>query len=215
MTKAKDQSKAKDAPVKKPKLCGAAKKGGGKCARAAGWGTDHVGFGRCKSHIGSTRNGKIAAAKEEAVETAMLLLGAAPNISPHDAILQCLHSAWGEWHFYEHQIASITLDEVIVRPLAETAAGKNGVVRDLQGREEINLWIHMRNVARDKAARFAEMAARMGVEERRVQLAEDFGKTIGRLITGILGDLKLTPAQKKIEAAVVTKHLVLLDGGAA
>lgn len=42
-------------------LCGAKKRTGeGTCTRPAGWGTDHVGTGRCKLHGGCTpRHSKV------------------------------------------------------------------------------------------------------------------------------------------------------------
>lgn len=48
-------------PAKKPKkkiipattTCNANKKSGGNCSQSAGWGTDHVGTGRCKLHGGT------------------------------------------------------------------------------------------------------------------------------------------------------------------
>jgi len=36
--------------------CGAQTRDGGECKRRAGWGTDHVGEGRCKQHGGKDRN---------------------------------------------------------------------------------------------------------------------------------------------------------------
>ena len=42
-----------DAPAKRSK-CGAKKRSGGKCQQPAGWGTDHVGQGKCKLHGGAT-----------------------------------------------------------------------------------------------------------------------------------------------------------------
>src|SRR6202035_4558885 len=46
--------------------CGAKKtNGSGLCGHAAGWGTDHPGFGRCKLHGGSVPNGIKAASEAE------------------------------------------------------------------------------------------------------------------------------------------------------
>lgn len=39
-------------------FCGGTTRAGTDCHRPAGWGTDHVGFGRCKLHAGSTPTGK-------------------------------------------------------------------------------------------------------------------------------------------------------------
>jgi hypothetical protein len=198
------------AKPKARKVCGAKTSTGAPCKRTAGWGTDHTGFGKCKMHSGSTRNGKVAAAKEEAVELAGLLLGAAPDIAPHEAILLCLRSAVGEWRYWEMQIAKLTYDDLIVRPMSEAMGGQDADVRDLKNREEVHLYVQMRDKARASSARFSEMAARMGVEERQVQLAENFGDTISRLLDGILGDLHLTKAQSSTLPTIVSHHLQLV-----
>ena len=48
-------------------LCGSTKKNGEPCEAEAGKGTDHLGFGTCKHHLGRSENHEKAAAKEEAV----------------------------------------------------------------------------------------------------------------------------------------------------
>lgn len=51
--------------------CGATAKSTGKpCKRPAGWGTDHVGFGRCKLHGGATpiKHGRYSLAHRQALE---------------------------------------------------------------------------------------------------------------------------------------------------
>lgn len=40
-------------PVKSDKTCNARKKSGGVCRKPAGWGTDHLGQGRCRRHGGN------------------------------------------------------------------------------------------------------------------------------------------------------------------
>lgn len=83
-------------------ICGALGRSGAPCKRPTGWGTDSS-FGRCKNHTGSTPTGRVAAAKAEAVATAAMLLGGAPNMAPHDALLLCVRSAAGEWFHWEAQ----------------------------------------------------------------------------------------------------------------
>lgn len=49
-----------------PARCGARTRGGGLCRKSRGWGTDHVGLGRCKLHGGASPNGRKAAHREGA-----------------------------------------------------------------------------------------------------------------------------------------------------
>lgn len=54
-----------------PPRCGARKhQGSGLCRKPAGWGTDHVGFGCCRLHGGSTRN-QVASARRAQVDAAV------------------------------------------------------------------------------------------------------------------------------------------------
>lgn len=49
--------------------------------------------------------------------------------------------------------------------------------------------------------------------ERQIRLAEQYGLLIARLIQGILGDLRLTAAQRKLMPNVVRTHLMALETG--
>ena len=49
-------------------LCGARKKNGDLCRKFAGEGTDHFGAGRCKYHLGNSKNHRVNAVKQEAVK---------------------------------------------------------------------------------------------------------------------------------------------------
>jgi len=48
-----------------PGLCGARTRAGPPCRRPAGWGTDHVGEGRCKLHAGCSPGGPVGNKKAE------------------------------------------------------------------------------------------------------------------------------------------------------
>lgn len=62
------ESKGK-APKKRANICGAKKRQGpGACGRPAGWGTNHVGTGRCKLHGGNNTGPKDRKAKSEAMK---------------------------------------------------------------------------------------------------------------------------------------------------
>jgi hypothetical protein len=69
------------------RYCGGRTRSGTKCKRPAGWGTDHLGRGRCKLHGGSTPSHRKAAAAEEALEFARGALGSELDVGPLDALL--------------------------------------------------------------------------------------------------------------------------------
>jgi hypothetical protein len=54
----------------------------------------------------------------------------------------------------------------------------------------------------------------LGVAERAVRLAEQYGSSLAKYTKGLLDDLELTPEQQKRAPLIVRKHLALLEGGA-
>ena len=63
-------------------ICGAAKRqGGGPCTQKAGWGTDHVGEGKCKLHGGSSpiKSGRYSNIKRERIRELTEQFEADPN----------------------------------------------------------------------------------------------------------------------------------------
>lgn len=61
--------------------CEAKTRGGGPCRRPAGWGTDHLGIGKCKLHGGATPNHSKAAADEK-VRRLRALYAPVPIVDP-------------------------------------------------------------------------------------------------------------------------------------
>jgi hypothetical protein len=172
--------------------CGAKTRNGGACKKQKGWGTEHLGSGRCKLHGGNTESGTKAAANEAAA-----IMGAELDIDPHDALLQCIRITAGEISYCSTLIGD--LDE----PMVMTPFG-----------EMLSIWITTRQKAIERLAKFSKMALDAGVAERQVQVAERYGEMLATLVSGILGDLKLSKAQQKEAPAVVRKHFQLIEGGA-
>ncbi len=179
-----------------PDVCGANKTKGGTCTHVAGYGTDHVGYGRCKFHGGSTPTGKTSAAREEMEDIVRGLghYGSPVDIEPHDALLQEVkrtagHVAWLEDRISNHEF---TGEEHI--DLA--------VTRDLYQHERKHL------------THVCSVAIGAGIAERQVRIAEQWGKELSELIGAILSDLRLTPAQKEKAPEVVRNHLRLVERAA-
>src|SRR3954447_14085296 len=66
-------------------LCGARTRSGGACKRPAGSGTDHVGFGTCRHHAGSTPSGRQAAARQQALAE-LRSVGELDDVDPVEAL---------------------------------------------------------------------------------------------------------------------------------
>lgn len=62
-------------------ICGAKTRQGGGCKQKAGWGTDHVGIGRCKLHGGATpiRTGRYSVVHRQSLQTKIDQFAADPQ----------------------------------------------------------------------------------------------------------------------------------------
>jgi hypothetical protein len=81
--------------------CGAKNRQGQPCARPAGWGTDHVGSGRCKMHGGKTpiKHGRYSKTVRERLGPILEQLEADPdplNLLPELHLLRAMANHWLE-----------------------------------------------------------------------------------------------------------------------
>lgn len=164
-TKAPGQRKAMHAGDPIPGNCNAKNRNGTLCKRTAGWGTGHVGAGRCSYHSGSTPNGIKAAAKE-AIGNELARLGGtgwhiAVDVDPLDGLLQVIQGAAG-------QVAH-------ANALLEREARRRGEAEEA-GPPSFALL--MLKEAQGELARYCKMALDAGVADRKVRLAERMGALI-------------------------------------
>jgi hypothetical protein len=172
-------------------LCGAKTRSDGKpCRQFAGFKTDHFGFGRCYLHGGATPTHRRGAVKEAAKQRAPKF-GQPRKVMPGEALMEMLYLAYGNVSWLQSEIAK---------------------QKDLTSFEARTL-VQLHADERDRVAKVAATALAAGVQERQIRLAEMYGEIIARLISGVLGDLRLTPAQVTHSREVVRRHLLALDSG--
>jgi hypothetical protein len=174
----------------KHELCGAKKRSDGKpCRKFAGEGTDHFGIGRCRLHGGSTRTHRVGAEKVQA-DRVRAKFGAPKKVLPGDALMEMLWIAYGQVYWLQAEIDRLD-DTTTLEAMALIRAHRD---------------------ERDRCARVAATALDAGVAERQVRVMEMYAEAIGRLLKGILTDLRLTPAQDKIAPEVVRRNLLAIEG---
>lgn len=184
------------------KYCGAKKRQGtGTCTRPAGWGTEHVGYGTCKLHGGKTRSGKVAAERQQA-EEAVVLYGLPREVDPHAALLEELHRAAGHVAWLGGLVAHLS-DDLTQQQHLEAG----GTV------ERPSVWLELYQRERTNLGRIAKTCVDVGIEERRVTLAEQQGQLIAQVLRGVLTDLGVADHPEAQE--VVRKHLTLVSDAAA
>ena len=160
----------------------------------AGWGTSHPGIGYCKHHAGTSPPHRKNSIKEEAI----LFMGAPKDINPFDAIMWCIRITAGEVEWLSMQIADVDEEDWI----EDTKFGK-----------QMHILQRTRADAQDRLVRYSRDAIQLGLAERSIRLAENFGMVLARLLENIANELNLTKGQKEQWPFIVRRQLILMQGG--
>jgi len=183
--------------------CDALKKNGERCKNYAGLGTNHLGVGTCKFHLGRTQNAQKAAVKvyaerdRQAAQKTAILFGQELRMEPLEALLWSLHLSASHVNFIRQEIAAIPTNG----PKPEERKFKREVL------------IRQFADERDRLARTSKMALDAGVAEKTIRMQERYAELLAQLISGILGDLALNPRQQRQAPEIVKRRLLALDGG--
>lgn len=187
------------------RTCGTKRSDGQRCKLVAGFGTDHLGWGKCKWHGGNSPALKTAAAREEAAELVRKLTILSPTtIAPEDALLQEVHRSASVVAFLDQEVGGIAHEGMDLITLTE-----NG----WRTRAFIDVWTEQRA----HLAKVAKMALDAGVAERQVRLAEEQGAIVANILRSIFGDpeLGLSAEQKRAAPAIARRHLLSIGTGEA
>jgi hypothetical protein len=177
--------------------CGAKTRSGAPCAKTAGWGTSHNGFGNCKLHGGASPNGEKHGKRLEA-EQAVVTYGLPREVDPHSALLEELHRTAGHVAWLGQLVGDLNQRDLKQYQLAESG----GVI------ERPAIWVELYHRERAHFAKVAKTCVDVGIEERRVKLAEQQGELLAQVIRGVLTDLGV--ADHPEAPAVVRRHLTLV-----
>lgn len=173
------------------KFCGAKNRKGGTCRRVAGHGTDHLHWGRCKYHGGSSPSGREFAAKERALAEASRL-GVEIATDPFEALSQIVGILAGQVAFLQAKVREIDEGEALTgEALHPTVRALNSVLEQ---------W---------RAA--AKAAADAGVEQRRVELDEAVVERLAAAVRAALAEVALSDEQAVQLREALTRHLTTLD----
>lgn len=198
-------------------LCRGLTTAGGYCGKTAGWGTNHAGAGRCKLHGGAAPSGEISGqillARRE-----YQVMGVPIDISPIDALLECIRIAAGEVAYASNEIARLAPAEAVgpvISTLERPMKGEYGVELHDVAKEtrseapQLHIWIRVRQAAMDRLVSYSATAIKAGVDIALVQIAEETAQRLATAVAGILTDLGVRDHPEAPN--VVRKHLQLLD----
>jgi hypothetical protein len=163
------------------KLCGANLKSGRTCRNVAGKGTDHLGAGRCSRHLGSTRNHKMAAQREQARQACEVFQLPAEHREPSEVLYDEIDRARAAMSWFEREIA-----------LAMMAGDDELRDRRWQG------WLAERKIA----ASVSVEVQRLGLDRRRVEMQEDMVRQVVAVLTECVRRLGLDPGSLEVRRAM-------------
>lgn len=168
---------------------------------------------RCRFHGGAAPQVKAAAKRrmaEHAAREAVSKLNLRREVDPHVALLEEVYRAAGVVAYLDEQVKTLREQDMVwgVTQSVEKAAGEFPGT-DTTYAAELNVWVKWWQSERAALAKAAKMALDAGVEERRVQLAEQQGALLADVIRRVLGDpeLGLSVEQQAKAAPLVARHL--------
>lgn len=171
-------------------ICWAEKKDGTHCHNAAGFHTDHEGYGKCSFHGGNTPTLRTSAARfigGEVIDrmTTAYGYGRPIELSPIDALLQEVRRTGGHVAWIAEKINMWEMD---------TNAYISG---------EKQQWIELYHKERAHLVKVAKTAIDAGVSERMVKIAENQGLMIIKAFNTVFDALHLTTDQRRMIPQVV------------
>jgi len=201
---------AGNSPERDKPLCGGKRRGEGTgktCTRPAGWGTDHVGAGRCKLHGGGTPSHRQAGQRALA-EKAVATFGLPREVDLREALLEEVYRTAGAVDWLHQKVQALQAEEVIWGK-AEEVDKQSGEFpgTDVTHKAAVHVWVQLWREERTHLVKVVKLALDAGVEERRVRLAEQQGSLLAGAIKAILGDLDLSPDQQTVADRAVPLRL--------
>lgn len=154
-----------------------------RCALPAGWGTDHVGVGNCRRHLGNTPAHRRSAQKvmtKQAVEA----YGIPREVDPHTALLEEVHRAAGNVAWLEMKIRSFEDAEDLIYSGSARVRQPDGTWKAHPFQSvSTNPWLAEYGTERNRLVKACKTAIACGIAERAVKLAEEHGQVIAGIIT--------------------------------
>ena len=144
----------------------------------------------CRMHGGGTARAKAAGQRNvqrAAAQAAVATYGLPVEIDPLDALLGELHRTAGHVAWLAQIVGSLDRSELRQRTMAGSVP---------------SVWVQLYQDERKHLAAVARSCLSAGVEERRVQLAEQQGQLVAQVISKVLAGLGVDPTSEQAREVV-------------
>lgn len=179
---------------------------------------------KCRMHGGSSPNALAAAGRRLAAEGARRALatyGSPIEVDPLNALLGELYRTAGHVAWLGALIADLDHEETGQPRVSgdgdSSSSGRSGLKQYTTDKgltwEKPSVWVDLYQSERTHLARVAKDCLQVGIEERRVRLAEDQGRLVADVIRRIVTALGLDPAAPEVRE-VVRRELTVVAGAA-
>lgn len=168
------------------------------------------GLDKCRMHSGK-RGAEAKADGERALqhrqaEQAVATYGLPRDVDPHTALAEEVARTAGHVAWLGAKIRELEDDELVWGTTEQTDKGATEFPgTDTTSEAKPSVWVKLYQDERAHLTRVAKAAVDAGVEERRVQLAEQQGELIAKVIRGVLDDLGV--GDREDVPRVVRRHL--------
>ena len=173
--------------------CGGTNRQGERCRNAAGYKTDHPGFGNCAFHGGATPSGRVSALNKEAARL-LYRHDATPCGDPLEALQRLAGRA-------------LALEETIGRLVNEL-----GEIRyeDAKGAEQLRAEVAVLERAMDRAGKLLVDIAKLNIDERLVRVTEKQAAMAEKALLATLGEMGMDAGQQSDACERLGRHLSLV-----
>ncbi|MEO3853711.1 hypothetical protein ABGB08_02310 [Acrocarpospora sp. B8E8] len=131
----------------------------------------------------------------------------------HEIVLEEIRWSAGHVAWLRDRVADVEPDALIWGTTSEVERRSGefpGI--DITKAAKASAWLVLYGEERDRLLKMCKLASEMGIEERRITLAERLGSLITDLVGGVLAELDLTPEQWIKANGAVTRNLRTLAG---
>lgn len=167
----------------------------------------------CRMHGGKT--GQAAALRrlqQDAAASAVATLGLSRDVSPTEALLEEVQWTAGHVAWLRGRVQELNPNELT---WSTTRVKEGGQDQGTTAEAAPSVWYVLYERERNHLVQVCAAALKAGVEQRRIELAEDQGALVAQVIKTILDALQLSQSQQELVPQVVPAALRAVAGGTA